>query len=45
MTTAERVLTKSVEVNELQNAALAPTSPRDIGAPLARDLSRTDYAA
>jgi hypothetical protein len=32
MTTAERLLTNSIEVNEAQNAALAPISPGDFGA-------------
>ena len=32
MTAAKHLLTNSVEVNELQNAALAPISPEDAGA-------------
>jgi hypothetical protein len=32
MTTAERLLTNSIEVNEVQNPAFAPISPGDLGA-------------
>jgi hypothetical protein len=32
MTTAERLLTNSIEVNEVQNPAFAPISPSDLGA-------------
>jgi hypothetical protein len=32
MTTAERLLTNSIEVNEVQNPAFAPISQGDLGA-------------
>jgi hypothetical protein len=39
MTTAKQLLAYSIEVNELQNAALAPISLGDIGASPTRSIA------